>query len=114
MSVRDLGIISVQRSADSCESWVGSWREHGPGGSRRLEGHLLKSLDKGLGEVRERVRLEKEKKEILGTSLVAQWIRLCAPNAGGPGLIPGLGTGSHMHAAPKSLHATTKEPVCRK
>ena len=24
-----------------------------------------------------------------GTSLVAQWLRLCAPNAGGPGSIPG-------------------------
>ena len=32
----------------------------------------------------------------LGTSLVVQWLRLCAPNAGGPGLIPGQGTRSHM------------------
>ena len=24
----------------------------------------------------------------LGTSLVVQWLRLCIPNAGGPGLIP--------------------------
>ena len=31
-----------------------------------------------------------------GTSLVVQWLRLCAPNAGGPGLIPGQGTRSHM------------------
>ena len=31
----------------------------------------------------------------IGTSLVAQWIRLHAPNAGGPDLIPGLGR-SHM------------------
>ena len=50
---------------------------------------------------------------VTGTSLVAQWLRLCAPNAGGPGSIPGQGTGSHMHAATKSLHATTKEPSCR-
>ena len=31
-----------------------------------------------------------------GTSLVVQWLRLCAPNAGGPGLIPGQGTISHI------------------
>ena len=42
----------------------------------------------------------------LGTPLVAQWIRLCAPNAGGPGSIPGQGTRSHMYA-------TTKEPWSR-
>ena len=42
------------------------------------------------------------------TFLVAQWIRLCASNAGGPGSIPGQGTRSHMHAATKSLRATTK------
>ena len=31
-----------------------------------------------------------------GTSLVVQWLRLHAPNAGGPGSIPGQGTRSHM------------------
>ena len=41
-----------------------------------------------------------------GTSLVAKWLRLHAPNAGGLSLIPGQGTRSHMHAA-------TKEPTCR-
>ena len=40
-----------------------------------------------------------------GTSLVGQWLRHRAPNAGGPGSIPGQGTRSHMHAA-------TKEPGC--
>ncbi|TEA36160.1 hypothetical protein DBR06_SOUSAS11510078, partial [Sousa chinensis] len=45
-------------------------------------------------------------------SLVAQWLRLHAPNTGGLGLIPGQGTRSHMHAATKSLHATTKDPTC--
>ena len=30
------------------------------------------------------------------TSLVVQWLRFHAPNAGGPGLIPGQGTRSHM------------------
>ena len=38
-------------------------------------------------------------KSQMGTSLVAQWMRLCAPNAGDLGSIPGQGTGSHMHAA---------------
>ena len=47
-----------------------------------------------------------------GTSLVAWWIRLCAPNAGGLGSILGQGTRSHMHATTKRLHATTKEPTC--
>ena len=45
------------------------------------------------------------------TSLVAQWLRLRAPNAGVLRLIPGQGTRSHMHAETKSSHATTKEPV---
>ena len=46
-----------------------------------------------------------------GTSLVTQWLRLWAPSAGGLGLIPAQGIRSHMHAATKSLHATTKEPT---
>ena len=32
----------------------------------------------------------------LGTFLVVQWLRLCSPNEGGPGSIPGLGTRSHV------------------
>ena len=44
---------------------------------------------------------------------MVQWIRLRAPNAGGPGSIPGQGTRSHMHAATKSLYAATEEPVSR-
>ena len=48
-----------------------------------------------------------------GTSLVVQWLRLRAPNAGGPGLIPGQGTRSHMHVATKNSHATTKEHASR-
>ena len=31
-----------------------------------------------------------------GISLVAQWLRLCALSAGGPGSIPGQGLRSHM------------------
>ena len=38
---------------------------------------------------------------------------LHGPNAGGPGSIPGQGTRSHMRAATKSSHATTKEPTYR-
>ena len=36
------------------------------------------------------------KEQNSGTSLVVQWLRLCAPNAGGPGSLPGQGTRSHM------------------
>ena len=32
----------------------------------------------------------------MGSSLVVQWVRLRAPNAGGPGSIPGQGTRSRM------------------
>ena len=32
------------------------------------------------------------KVHLQGTSLAAQWLRLCAPNAGGMGSIPGWGT----------------------
>ena len=35
-------------------------------------------------------------KIIIGTSLVVQWLRLRAANAGGLGSIPGQGTRSHM------------------
>ena len=38
-----------------------------------------------------------------GTLLVVQWLRLCAPNAGNTGFIPGQGT--------KIPHATTKDPM---
>ena len=47
---------------------------------------------------------------ITGTSLAEQRLRLHAPNAGGPGSIPGRGTRYHMHATTRSSHATTKEP----
>ena len=38
------------------------------------------------------------------TSLVVQWLRLCTPNVGGPGSIPGQGI--------KIPHATTKSSYC--
>ncbi|TEA37350.1 hypothetical protein DBR06_SOUSAS1910041, partial [Sousa chinensis] len=49
-------------------------------------------------------------------SLVVQWLRLCAPNAGGLGSIPGQGTRSHMpqlRACTSQLkipHTATKIP----
>ncbi|TEA31306.1 hypothetical protein DBR06_SOUSAS710061, partial [Sousa chinensis] len=49
-------------------------------------------------------------------SLVVQWLRLHAPNAGGPGSIPGQGTRCHMpqlrsHVPQlKITHTATKIP----
>ena len=42
------------------------------------------------------IREKQIKIKYSGTSLVAQWLRLQAPNAGGPGSIPGQATRSHM------------------
>ncbi|TEA31318.1 hypothetical protein DBR06_SOUSAS710082, partial [Sousa chinensis] len=51
-------------------------------------------------------------------SLVVQWVRLHSPNAGGPGSIPGQGTGScmlqlsvHMPQL-RSPYAATKALAC--
>ena len=47
----------------------------------------------------------------LGSSLLVQWLRLHAPNAGGSGSIPAQGTRYHMlqskipHAATKTWHS---------
>ena len=41
---------------------------------------------------------------------MVQWLGLCAPNAGGLGLFPVQGTGSHMLQL-KTLHATTKKGI---
>ena len=57
--------------------------------------------------------------EWTGTSLVVQWLRLCALNAGGPGSIPGQGTRSCMSQLRpcmpqlKILHAATKTWHCQ-
>ena len=50
------------------------------------------------------------KKWTLETSLVVQGLRLQAPNAGDPGLIPGQGTRSHALQL-KILHTTKKIPL---
>ena len=46
-----------------------------------------------------------EAEGLIGTSLVAQWLRLCASNAGGVGSIPGQGT--------KTPHATKHDQKTR-
>ena len=43
-------------------------------------------------------------KDDLGTSLVVQWLRLQAPDAGGSGSIPGQGARYHM--------PQLKDPAC--
>ena len=42
---------------------------------------------------------------MLGNSLAAQWLRLCASTAGVTGLIPGQGSKFNASAAAKSLHS---------
>ena len=42
--------------------------------------------------------------------MVVQWVRLHAPNVGGPSSISDRGTRSRMHAATKSPHATAMIP----
>ena len=46
-------------------------------------------------------------KGVPGISLIVQWLRHYAPNAGGLGLIPGQGTRSHVQQL-KILHAATE------
>ena len=46
----------------------------------------------------------------LGTSLIAQWLRPHAPNAGGLGLVPGQRTRSHM-AQLKILYAAISKQL---
>ena len=47
-----------------------------------------------------------------GTSLVVQWLRLCIPNAGGLGSIPGQGTRSHMPQLKVCILQQSKDPAC--
>ena len=48
----------------------------------------------------------------LGTSLVVQWLRPCAPNADSPGSIPGQGTRSHMPQLKKILQLQEDQRSC--
>ena len=53
-------------------------------------------------------------KEMLGTSLVVQWLRLCPLNAGVLRSIRGWGTGSRMPQLKISLATTKiKDPACQ-
>ena len=45
-----------------------------------------------------------------GTYLVVQWLRLCTPNAGGLGWIPGQRTRSRM--PPLKMPRTTRKITC--
>ena len=47
------------------------------------------------------------------TSLVAQWLRLCAPNAGGLGLNPGQGTRTHAEKKTPCSQINTKRKNIR-
>ena len=64
------------------------------------------------------VSVKKSFKKTIGTSLVAQWLRLCAPNAGDSGSIPGQGTRSHTlepmcHNRQLTIpHATPEDHMC--
>ena len=49
-----------------------------------------------------------------GTYLVVQWLRLCAPNAGGPGLILDQGTRKSSHAANKTQCSQINEYLKKK
>ena len=53
----------------------------------------------------------KDKRLSLRTSLVGQWLRLCTPNAGGLGPIPGWGIRSHMPQLTVSM-LQLKDLVC--
>ena len=72
-----LGGEGVNKGAEEYGSWECSR------GSRRREFVVRR----GEGDI---------SKWCWGTSLVVQQLRLCAPNAGGPGSISGQGTRSHM------------------
>lgn len=45
--------------------------------------------------------------------LVAQWLGLCAPNAGAPGLIPGQGTSSHAKLKVSYAIMKTEDPTTK-
>ena len=74
---------------------------------------IIKSLSK-LGLKRKFLQHYKRR---AGTSLPVQWLRLCTPNAGCPGLTPGQGSRSHtpqLKGERKIPHTATKtkHPVC--
>ena len=66
-------------------------------------------LAKILNRLRNKTKFSFVRMSQIGTSLVVQWLRLCAPNAWGPDLIPGQGTRSHMPQLRFHSHAATKD-----
>ena len=54
-----------------------------------------------------RPHLPYNRRGVIGTILVVQWLRFCTPSAGDPGSIPNQGIRSHMLQL-KILHATRK------
>ena len=63
---------------------------------------VFNSFTSSRGKNRPNIQREAEIRETGGTSLVVQWLRFCALNAGDTGLIPGWGT--------KILHASQHGP----
>ena len=61
--------------------------------------------------LKEALENQQNKILILGTSLMVQWLRLHAPNAGVLGLLPGQGTGSYIPQL-AVLHASNKDSAC--
>ena len=60
------------------------------------------------------VRLSFQSESMHWTSLVVQWLRLCAPSAGGWGSVPGRGTRSHLLQLERIFRVArkVKEPAC--
>ena len=54
----------------------------------------------------------KDHKKLQGASLVVQCLRLCTPNAGGPGLIPGQRTRSCMQLEISHATMNMENPAC--
>ena len=106
---------SICNTGDMCLI-PGSGRSPGGGYSNLLQYSCLENpMDRGIwqtavhGVTKSRTQLKRLsrisifsvlsttfKEGTIGTSLLVLWLRLSAPNAGGPGLIPGQGTRSHM------------------
>ena len=100
-------------------SWAPKWKHMGrpepnlPWGARPSWTHSLKQscpAESSLADLQTRVKINHC---CFGTSLVVRWVRLCTPNAGGPGSIPGRGTRYHVPQL-RSRHAATeeKDPAC--
>ena len=70
------------------EIWDGVWM--------KWVKRIKKTPKGGAGSWGKAILLLAANSDNLGTSLIVQWLRLWAPNAGGLGLIPGQRTGSHM------------------